>query len=352
MKKLIFIALILSIASTAKSQQKVKLFNAILTSKDINGTQNFNVKNFAETSKPIKDPLTADRLDYWVGKVFVDGNLRNLLVLFDLSKETAKYPYLDSIDMDYYASVSFRRYLKPLYNNESLYKELKSKFDNAKSNNEKKDLLLNDDYSKYFDALNKSKYLIDSSVVKNKDTIEKKLRLSIKLNLDSILLTKAISGKAGINASLENLLNKGVTISGTYYTVAYNADYLSKVYYYLVSKYKPNINQIGNIADKDQFLSTLWKYWKGKDDVGLITGSSVLKLQINYNVNKINIDTIKTIIKANVKIPEIEVAKLAVELYEGFSVNKTRSLSAVTSNYYCLSYAYFQELESNFEEDK
>lgn len=337
---LILIISLFSYYSDSYGQEKIRLYNATLKSTDINGTKNFNVKNFPSTSKTISDPLLAPNPIYWIGKILSQKNLRQHKTLLDLANEETFYPLLDSIDMDFYTNYSLKNVLDKRFVNDTLYLNFRKTFKKAQTIKQKKDILTeNIEYSKFFDALLNSKYQVDSIIISNNSEVEKEIKLGIKLNLDTLVLSKNLQGSAGIRSELYRLVDQSITVEGFYYDVRYSKEYLSKVIFYLTRKYLPAIEEIKSIKDKDQFTSTLVDFYSNRYS-SLIAGSAILKLVINYDVTKISKNSLSAMISTKAQIPNVELLELSGDLQAAFGLDKKFDGVAKTENYYCVSYAY------------
>jgi hypothetical protein len=145
------------------------------------------------------------------------------------------------------------------------------------------------------------------------------------------------------------LVDKDVEIMGAYYDVRYSTEYISKIVYYMIDDYNKNIQTIKNNAAKqrDQFTSALINFWDSKyNETAVIAGSTLLQLTIKYNVSRINKPNIGATIAANAQLPKLELAKLSGDLTSAFAVDKKFTGASATSNFYCLTYAYDNQIES------
>lgn len=347
MRKVTILLAALTIGLTSVQAQKtVRIFNAKLNSKDINPQNSFYHPNFPTTSRIVDPGQLSENVEYWVGKIFTKGNLRQNRTFLDLGNEEAYYPLLDSIDMDYYSTYSLKNVLDKLYRKDANYLAFRKAFKEAKGCEAKKKLLIDNlDYADYFTALIKSKLdNIKPATFTNSSEVEKQIKLGLKASLDTIFLSKNLTGNAKLKADLDNLIDKEVSITGKFYLVGYRKEYLSKVNTYLKDKYEPNIDKIRAITNKDQFTSTLIKFYDEKN-TGLFAGSALLSLEIEYNVSKISKSGIEAMVKANAQIPAIQLAKVTGDILTSFSVDKTFTGEAKTEKIFCVSYAYDAEIE-------
>ena len=346
MKNLFLFFAILTIHTLSYGQETIRLYNATLKSTDINGTKNFKVKNFPETSKKISDPLLSQTPIYWIGKILSQNNLRQHKTFLDLANEETFYPLLDSIDMNFYSNYALRNILDKQLAKDEKYNAFRKAFKSATTNKQKKSLLTDDlDNSIYFAALINSKYQVDSTSMSNSTEVEKQIKLGIKLSLDTLVMSKNLTGNAGILAELDKMVDKNITVKGYYFEVRYSKEYLSKVIYFLTKKYSVDIAKIKSATDKDQFTSTLIDFYDHKYSA-MIAGSAILKITIDYNVTKISRDSISAIISANAQIPKVDLAKITGDLHAAFGLDKTFKGEAKTENYYCVSYAYDGDIET------
>jgi len=347
MRQATLLLLVICLTTISNGQQVYKLFNAKLKSSDINGTNNFFVKNLPLTSRLAYDAMLSKTPTYWVGKVWV-GNLRQPRNFLDLSNELAYHPLLDSIDMDFYATTAMK-ITDTLYANDSAYLKFADEFSALPNNQQKKNFLIKRANRKYFDTWNNLKIIVDESPITNTTNFEREIKLGIKLNIDTILLSKNLQGNAGLKAALYNMIDQDVEITGAYYDVRYSTEYISKIVYYMIDDYNKNIQAIKSNATKqrDQFTNALINFWDSDyNETAVIAGSTLLQLTTKYNVSRINKPNIGATIAANAQLPKLELAKLSGDLTAAFAIDKKFTGSAATTNYYCLTYAYDNQIES------
>jgi hypothetical protein len=330
-----------------RAQQTVKVFNAKLNAKDINHQNSFFHPNFPTTSKIVDPGQLSDNVDYWVGKIFTKGNLRQNSTFLDLGNEESYYLLLDSIDMDYYSSYSLRNVLDKQFGKDPNYLAFRKAFKDAKGSEEKKKLLTDNlEYSDYFSALIKSKLdNIEPSTFTNSTEVEKQIKFGFKASLDTIFLSQFLAGNAKLKAELNSLIDKEISVTGKFHLVGYRKEYLSKVITYFKQRYEPNIEKIRALPNKDQFTLTLLKYFDEKN-TGLFAGSALLSIEVEYNVSKISKSGIEAIIKANAQIPNVQIAKVTADILAAFSIDKTFTGEAKTEKIFCVSYAYDAEIET------
>jgi hypothetical protein len=348
MKKVIILLVTLTIGFiNVQAQKTVTIFNAKLKAKDINPQDSFFHPNYPLTSRIVEPEQLSQNVNYWIGKIFTKNNLKQNKTFLDLGYDESYFPLLDSIDMDYYSSYSLNHVLDKKYGKDANYLAFRKAFKEAKNCKAKKELLIgNIDYADYFFTMNRSKLdNIEPTTFTNTSEVENQIKLGLKANLDKIFNSTNLKANAKLKAEIDKLIEKEVSITGTFHLVGYKKEYLSKVITYLKYKYEPNIDKIKALTDKDQFTSTLINFYDERNS-GLFVGAVVLSIEIEYNISKISKSGIEAILKVNGEIPAIPDTEIINNILASFSFDKKFTGEAKTTKVFCISYAYDSEIET------
>lgn len=336
MKKInLFILLIFT--CSVYSQEKLKIFNATISSSDVRGKNTYGPVNFVKVSAIIDDPIVSNSYFELLGQFVKSDHLKNLDQLIDLATFKTDFPILDELDMDYYSNYAIDNILDPKFESDKSYLEFREAFLNAKNVKEMKAVLFERNNRKWKLALFESKYeFVNESNFYNLQAIKKEVHFSIEAKVKASLQEKNIDVNGELGVALQSLIEKNIAVSGLYKEIQYRSAYRTVLFDHL-SKY---VNQaIGN----DIFSKRLKEYFDD-EGAGIISSIALLKLELNYDKTKINLAEIKAIVTAKGKTKAID--EISADIYGNLSLSKTYEGQTQISSIYNLKYGYDSNLES------
>jgi hypothetical protein len=334
--KNVFIAIMLFVLLNKihGQKEKVTIYDITFSAKEITGQ-----KKFVSTSDYYRTKLLSPLIEKNENEYLYDlGSYRNdytnmeTLDLFNLSLQKRDYPFLDSIDFDYYQNLGFDLVAKrtPGIEEDQKFKTLQSRLDTAQSIKLKKQILFDPQYTLLRNQLILSRYdVITKSFTVDKKKVSK-VTAELKAQLDTILIDNNLQGNANLRAYLSRLADEAVNIVGYYYDARLNPGYVSKIKYYVETT--PSI-KLGD----DQFAHFLRDYLintKAAANSGLVA----LQLDGTLNKTKIRIDSIASDLQSKFQIPAEKAATIAMSINFTFSKNETVTLKNKFNSVFILRY--------------
>lgn len=328
MKKIIYILLIALIFSSCA--EKVYLFNAKISSVDINGTKKFGPKNTASISKLIHDPVLVTPEYENLGRLISSGSLRTDNGFFDFIYRNQYYPKLDDIYMRFLTEVSIPNKLN---STDEITTKFKREFGEAETNQGKKSVLFKDEFKEIRKALEKSTFREIPNTIKQNQKIESILKSGLEANVKSVLQENSIELTGDLNAKFENIVKSNVDIKGQYVDIEYVKEFSDDLID-LLSQLKNE-----SPTDDNRFLRNYKNMYIGKNDF-VAVGYSLLKFEINYNTSKITKAEIKAILDGIATLDESQKTNLTAKVYSNFSFTRDFTGESKSTKNYLVRYAY------------
>ncbi|PJJ07602.1 hypothetical protein CLU83_0788 [Flavobacterium sp. 1] len=340
MRKTVFlIAFLLTLTSTAFAQffggEKVTIYGIDFKANEVCGQKKFvGAPDYYRT--PILNPLITKKNDdyyYSLGSYRRDKNTMETLDLFNLSLQDNNYPFLDTIDFDYYKSIGLARVEQkmPSLSTDSDYLKLKSYLKDSTHLPiaQRKKILFNSK-NLYKNLILMSRYEIFS----NEFTVDKKkvtkATTELKAQLDTITISTSAEISAKVRAYLNRLADESTNLKGYYVDARLDPAYIDKINYYINNT--PRIN-IGN----DQFAYNLKNYVLS-NNAAANTSLVAIQLDGSFNKTRISIDSISADLSAQFQIPSADVKRIAASINFTFTRNETMTFKNKFNNLFIVRY--------------
>lgn len=307
------------LASTTFAQinlENVKIFGVKFKAKEVCGQGRFvGAPDYYRTR--ILNPLISKRnSDYYysLGSYRKNKNTMETLDLFNLSIQNNNYPFLDSIDFDYYKSYGLTvvEQNNPEILTEQDYLRLKSFLVNSDhwSIKQLKGFLFNSN-EKYKNLILMSRY----EVITTEFTIDKKkitqTTAELKAQLDTITISTNVELSAKVRAYLSRLADESTNLKGYYIDTRLHPAYIDKINFYI--RNTPQIS-IGN----DQFAFNLKNYVQS-DNAAANTSLVAIQLEGSYNKTKVSIDAVSADLSSQFEIPAADAIRIAASVNVTFT---------------------------------
>lgn len=328
MKKIIYIALITIFMSSCA--EKVYLFNAKITSTDINGTKKYGPKNTASISKLISDPILV-KPDYdKLGRLISSNALRSDNGFFDFIYRNQYYPQLDDLYMRFLKEVSIPNKLN---SEDEKVKKFKIEFASAETNKSKKEVLFKDEFKTIRIELEKSTFREIPNSIKQNQKIESILKSGLEANIKSVLKENNIELTGDLNAKFENIVKSNVSIIGKYVDIEFVKEFSDDLVD-LLSQLKSQPP-----TEDNRFIRNYKNMYLGNNDF-IAVGYSILQFEINYDTSKITKAEIKAILDGVATIDEGQRTDLTAKVFSNFSFTRDFTGESKSKKSYLVRYAY------------
>ncbi len=315
--------------------EKVYLFNAKISSLDVNGTKKYGPKNSANISPLIKDPLLADPEFQYLGRLISSKNLRDNNGFLDFIFLKGNYGQLDEV----YINFIDQAILPNLQVNDaeginsSLLSEFKTDFNNETAYAKRKELLFKDKFVPIRNKVEKSVYRTISNDVVQDQKIASSFKGGLEANVKSVLKESSGEISGDVKAQIESMVKSDVNIKGKYVDIEIRQEFLDMLIALLRQL------KFGNITPDNNFLINYLDRFVGKNDL-VACGYSLLQFEINYNTTKINRDSIGAIVNAIATLSPDAKTKLTGKVYASFSSSKDFSGESKSVKNYLVRYSY------------
>jgi hypothetical protein len=340
MKKVLFtLASVMLFSSLSYGQlfggEKVTIFGIEFKAKEVNGQKKFvGAPDYYRT--PILNPLITKKNDdfyYSLGSYRRNKNAMETLDLFNLSLQNNSYPFLDTIDFDYYKSMGFTEVEKkmPSLASDPDYLKLKSYLvDSLQLPIKERKRILFSSKDLYKNLLLLSRYEIfnnEFSVDKKKVT---KATAELKAQLDTITISTNAEVSAKVRAYISRLADESTNLLGYYVDARLHPGYIDKINYYINNT--PKIN-IGN----DQFAFNLKNYILSENAAA---NTSLVAIQLNgsFNKTRVSIDSISADLSGQFQIPSVDAKRIAASINFTFTRNETTTFKNKFNNIFIIRY--------------
>lgn len=340
MKKAILLAaFLLTIKSTVFAQlfggEKVVIFGIDFKAKEVCGQKKFiGAPDYYRT--PILNPLITKKNDdfyYSLGSYRRDKNTMETLDLFNLSLQDNNYPFLDTIDFDYYKSIGIARVEQkmPSLSTDPDYSKLKSYLkDSTHLPIAQRKRILFNSKDLYKNLILLSRYEIFS----NEFTVDKKkvtkATAELKVQLDTITISTNAEVSAKVRAYLSRLADESTNLKGYYVDARLDPAYIDKINYYINNTHKINI---GN----DQFAYNLKNYVLSNSAAA---NTSLVAIQLNgsFNKTRISVDSVSANLSSQFQLTSVDAKRIAASVNFTFTKNETITFENKFNNLFIIRY--------------
>jgi len=347
MKKKVFITLISLLtfaqanAQFWKKSESIEVFGVKFKAKQVTGQKSFLGPSDRYWSK-VRNPLTEKNIHEFmndVGTYRIDVYTSDTRSLMDLSALSTSFEHLDQIDFDFYEGYGFDNILKanPELISDSTYIELKTKVKAEKDFHKKKQILFQDKYRRIRILLVESRY----EIVPKPFTLDKKqvskFTAELKAKVDEVLVANNISAEGKVRAYLSQVADESVNMSGTYYAISLNNNYVGIINDYIES----NIDKIKADGQKGEteyrFAKNIIKVIQNQNYV--IT-SSLVAIQIKGTVdnNRVNITELSSELQSKFDIPADKAAQVSASVNLTFEKHETTRFGVDFENVYIIRF--------------
>jgi len=315
--------------------EKISIFGITFNAVEVTGQSKF-IGNSDYYRTPILNPLITKKSDeyfYSLGSYRRNEKNMETLDLFNLSVQNNTYPFLDSIDFDYYRSMGFAEVEKntPSLITDLDYRQFKSSLvDSIHFPIKERKRILFSSKELYRDLLIASRYEIFSnqfSVDKNKVS---KATAELKAQLDTIAISSDIELSSSIRAYFSTLVDESTNLLGYYIDARLHPAYIDKINFYINNT--PKIT-IGN----DQFAFNL-KNYTISENAAVNTSLVAIQLNGSFNKTKISIDSIYADLRNKFKIPYVDAKRIAMSVNLTFATSETTTFKNKFNNIFIIRY--------------
>lgn len=341
MKNIAFTTVLLLLLTSCT--ETVYLFNANISSIDINGTKKYGPKNSTRVSKLIKDPMLAKPEYQYLGRILDSKKVRTGNGFIDYIFLNGNYGVLDSIYIDFIKEAVLPNLSANVSEGitDKTLKEFKNKFSFAPTTyKDQKNLLFDDDYKAIRKKIERSIYQTISNKIIQTQKIEAIFRGGIEANVQAVLKESDIEYEGDIKAKIESLVKSSVSITGKYTDLEMRQEFRDKLIQLLrhLKKNPPSGDE--NNAFLNNYLDRF------KDDGGLVaTGYSLLQFEISYNTSKINKGEVQLIIDGIASLSSESKTELTGKVYTSFNYSKDFDGESKSTKNYLLRYSYHESVQ-------
>lgn len=323
MKKVTTTILTLSfviLALNSFAQKSYKIYNITLKAKQIGGLKEFGSGKSGYKQLLSEQPIIKDPHNYTevIGGYTDDIYSFTPRDLFNMSTFNNKYPFLDEIDIDYYKSKGFDKIKKtnPQLSNDNLFIQFEKDFNNAITDSEKKDVVLNDKYSKFRWSLIDSRLeFLPADSFELKKSEQTKYTAKLKADLSAKIAEYNLDASAKITAYISGLVDKSMNVKGCFTSVSFDDSYVSFITNHITDLKKEDLT-------KDMFVKNLNKYIDS-EDARLITEVGVLILEAKYDKTVLNETKIAADLQGKFDIPQVQALNIAVSIVATVDIKKS-----------------------------
>jgi len=319
--------------------ESIYLFNAEISSEDINGTKCFGPKNSSSISKLIKDPLLIEPEFENLGRLISSKNLKDDNAFLNFIFLKGNYGVLDSIYISYLQESVIPNYSQQSNFTIEEWNKFKENFDDASTYSKKKQILFQNEYFLIRKYLEKSVYrVIQNSIVQN-HKLESIFKSGLQNNLEAVLKEKNVEASLSLKAKLEELIKSNIAIIGKYSDIELKKDFVDKLKILLT---RLKITKPTGL-ENDFTLNYKTRFLENKDFVAI--GYSLLQFEIIYNTSKINRTDIEAIIEGTTSLSASQQTELTDKVYANFSVTSDFKGEAKSIKNYLVRYSYDSSIQ-------
>lgn len=315
--------------------EKVYIYGIKFKAREVTGIKRFEGNPDYYRTK-ILDPLIIQRNDkfyYALGSYRRNKDVMETLGLFNLSNQINSYPFLDSIDYDFYRNIGFSRVETntPDIVNDPNYKKVKSYyFDSLHlSISERKKILFEQP-----DSIKNLIILSRYAIISNPFSIDKKkvtkTTAELKAQLDTITISANAEVSAKVRAYISRLADETTNLLGYFIDARLEPDYISKINYY--TKTTPKI-RIGN----DEFAFNLKNYVES-ENAAANTGLVAIRLEGSFDKTRISVDSISAELSGRFQIPSVDAKRIAASINYTFIRQETVTFKGKFNNTFIIRY--------------
>ncbi|MCT4583120.1 MAG: hypothetical protein N4A35_17040 [Flavobacteriales bacterium] len=338
-----FLKLLTILVLFSSCAESITLFDAKISSKVINGTNQFGLKNVQNTSLLIKDPIIPIKEYSFLGRLIGYNKLRKHEDFIDLIFLKGDYGVLDEVYISYLEEATIPNYIPDnVLISADLWGDFLSDFNMEDSYVGKKQVMFIPKYIAIRSMLQKSIYTkTNPNDIKQQHKIEKLFKSGIKSNIKSVLNTSGAKISGEVEAKIENLINNEVNIVGTYYDIEFQNHFTGKLRI-MLRELKMNPPKQDT---KNPFLINYLDFYTKNNDY-ITNGYSLLNFEITYNTSKITKSDIKLIIDGLVGVDELEKNSLTAKVYSSFNYSRDFKGENKSNKMYLVKYGYKMSLQN------
>lgn len=338
MKKIILLSFLFLLASCS---EKIYLYNAEISSNDVNGTNKFGPKSSSKHSKLIKDPVIVPK--YWsnLGTLVSKDDPKNDNPFLNYIYLKGNYGAIDSLYINFLQQLVIPNTSIIDGVSSEKYLSFVNSFNNMRDYKSQKEYLFFDENRIIRAYMEGQIYIISENNITQAHKLEKIVKGKIESNIEMALEQYNSTIKAEIKAELMDMVNKSVNIKGNYVEITLNPTFRSMIENLLLHyKHDPPLDF------KNPFTVNFYKYYL-QDKNYFSDGCGILNFTINYNTTQISKADIAAVIDAQSSLTEAQKKDISANVYASFSVDKNFTGSSESSKSYLVKYQYNTNAELN-----
>jgi hypothetical protein len=168
--------------------EKIYLFDAKISSKDINGSPKFGPKNSDWTSVRIKDPLNPQKEYSFLGRLIGSDRIRRHNDFIDLIFLKGNYGAIDSVYVNFLDEAIIPNFnIASTTISSGKWNRFKSDFEDVSSFSDKKNVMFKTEHLEIRNELQKSIYTTLSNQIKQTQKIERIFKSGLDANIKAVL---------------------------------------------------------------------------------------------------------------------------------------------------------------------
>ncbi|MFD2915827.1 hypothetical protein [Psychroserpens luteus] len=346
MKKVILISIVFlfslkSYSQFWKNNEKIKLFNLEFKAKEVNGQKGFfgsEDRYYSPVLNPLIEKQSYEFLNN-VGTFRKNVGTAETRNLFDLSSLNGNFKHLNQIDFEYYQNKGFDKMISknPDLIDNSEFLELKNKIFNEPDPYEKKKILFQDKYRDFRLKLVSTRYELNPKNFKLSKEKVSKFTAELKAKVDSTLIANNVQSSGNVRAYLNKLADETTSVSGVYYSVSMNNDYVGVVKSYIENNIESIKESANGSSSENRFSQQLMKFIEWPNAV---INSSLVAIQLEGNIenNKVNISEISTALESRFAIPKAKAIEVAASIEITFEKHETIRFNNDFNSVYIIRY--------------
>lgn len=327
MTKLLLLFIALLATPLCYGQRTITLYGQMLNAPDILGSQNavWGPAAAPTTTVLLNNPIVSTELHQLLGTYYSTTNFAKTTDLLNILAADDE-PILDKINFSFYRT-AFLSTLDNAFSSDAKYRPFKRVFLAATTDAQRRLILFDDDNTVYRKALEQARY---TTYGRPEITINAFTSLSrtfkAGLGADITASIKAIPGAkfgAGLNAAINSLIERSVTMNGAHYhEIRLTPTYISKAKTVL-SYYAEHPDKIGA---QSEFNDNLKRFF-ALDNVAITAGAAVIESSFKTTDMKQLGLAIGAAAKANLTDPTSAIAnKVAADAEAKFTRDSLKKL--------------------------
>jgi hypothetical protein len=333
MKKSILILFTITLFTSCS--EKVYLFNAKISSIDINGTKKYVPKSTAKTSILIKDPILTSSKHEYLGRLISANHIRTDNGFFDFIFLKGDYGLLDKAYITFLEEYSIPKFLSE---STDINTSFKTDFNEEGGYQNKKQVLFMDKYKSIREIMEKSTYQEISNNIKQAQKIQSTFKSGLTANIETVVKESDIEFSGELKAKLESLVKDNVDINGKYIDIELVKQFSDKI--------KDLLFQLRSApaAPENAFLRNYIAYFKSNGDF-VAVGYALLQFEITYKTSKITTSEIELVLDGVAELTEAQKTNISAKVYSSFSYSRDFKGEAKSKKNYLIRYAYDNSIQ-------